>query len=139
MERGETRPCPSLSSNNPCHKEVLEGELGWYCTDMNRPHTCTSRQYLHSSGVARSFQPEAFRETSGPATILPGNATKGLTMVSFQKEEEGGKKKTNKQKKKENKNPRTTKLFYHGPMFTKYFAGKKTKQDPTSSVTTSVR
>lgn len=60
----------------------------WYLYDSSE--TFTLGDVLHNSSLV---QPEAFSETSGLATILPANATRGLTMFSFQywgREEGGG-------------------------------------------------
>lgn len=81
-------------------------------------------------------QPEAFNKTLGLATILPGNTIKGLTEVFLSVGRGGEKNQPNKKKPLTHHN---TQLSYHGPMFTKYFSGEKTKQNPASRMTTSVR
>lgn len=88
----------------------------WYLYDSLE--TFILEDVLHTYSLV---QPEAFSETSGLATILPGDATEGL-YFPFTGRRRGG---------EEKKKPHTTKLSYYGLMFTKYFAGKTNKQTKT--------
>lgn len=89
----------------------------WYLYDSSE--TFTLGDVLHNSSLV---QPEAFSETSGLATILPANATRGLTTFSFQYwgREEGGR----------GGNPIPQSRFTMAPCSQSIFAGKK-KQSKT--------